>query len=84
MPIYDYVCDSCGLSKSFHHSFDEKIEVCPSCGAVEEFRKVLSGFNTSSKPSLKTNKVGNLTKEYIEENRKVLEDQKKQLRKDRI
>lgn len=80
MPIYDYECDNCGLKKSFQHPYDEKLEECPSCGAVEEFRKVLSTFNTQSQIR-NSSKVGSLTKQYIEENRKILEDQKREIRK---
>jgi putative FmdB family regulatory protein len=83
MPIYDYVCDSCGLQKSFQHSYEEKIETCPSCGASKEFKKVLTSFRTSNKHNSKDKKIGDLTKQYIEENRKVLEDQKKELRKEK-
>tara|TARA_E500000318_G_scaffold101784_1_gene105560 strand:+ start:1287 stop:1541 length:255 start_codon:yes stop_codon:yes gene_type:complete len=83
MPIYDYVCTKCDLKKSFRHSYDEKIECCPSCGAVKEFKKVLTSFNTTSKTDPKDKKIGDLTKEYIEENRKILEDHKKDLRKEK-
>jgi len=80
MPIYDYACEDCDHEEAINHSFDEKIKFCPSCGSGE-FKKLLSKFNTSSKPNPKNVAVGDLTKEYIEENRKVLEDQKKELRK---
>ena len=83
MPIYEYACGNCNLRKSFQHSYDEKIESCPACGAIEEFKKVLSTFKTKTQ-SKSSSKVGDLTKEYIEENRKILEDQKKELRKDKV
>ncbi len=83
MPIYQYACESCGLNKNFQHAYDEKLKVCPACGATEGFKKVLSNFNMSKKVETK-NRVGDLTKEYIEENRKILEDHKKELRKEKV
>ena len=39
-------------------------------------------FFTFSKGNKKTDKVGNLTKKYIEENRKILEDEKKEAKEE--
>lgn len=83
MPIYEYACGNCDLKKSFQHSYDERIEVCPACGEVKEFKKVLSSFKTKAQPK-SSSRIGDLTKEYIEENRKILEDHKKELRKDKV
>ena len=46
--------------------------------------ETLNNFLTVSKNSSDNKKVGSLTKEYIEENRKVLEDQKRELRKNKL
>jgi|FLYN01.1.fsa_nt_gi putative FmdB family regulatory protein len=32
MPLYDYRCDDCGQQFEARHSFDERVECCPSCG----------------------------------------------------
>lgn len=83
MPIYDYFCEDCDYEKSINHSFEDRVTECPRCGS-NNFKKVLNNFLTVSKNSSDNKKVGSLTKEYIEENRKVLEDQKRELRKNKL
>ena len=79
MPIYEYACKDCNHEESMNHSFDEKIDICPSCGSGE-FKKLISSFLTAFKNKSQNKKVGNLTNEYIEDNRKILEDQKKEMK----
>jgi hypothetical protein len=54
---------------------EESIEVCEQCNEKSMQKVFNNSFRVTSKRSSKSPQVGELTKEYIEENRKVLKDQ---------
>jgi hypothetical protein len=52
---------------------------CQECGATQSMRKLLSTpILIKDDIVIKENKIGELTKEYIEANRNILEEQKKE------
>tara|TARA_B100001250_G_scaffold400047_1_gene410139 strand:- start:544 stop:807 length:264 start_codon:yes stop_codon:yes gene_type:complete len=82
MPRYQYECSNCQFTKTYFHGFDETIEVCEECQKKTMKKVFTNKFFTFSKGNKKTDKVGNLTKKYIEENRKILEDEKKEAKEE--
>ncbi|MAG28443.1 hypothetical protein CMI47_23190 [Candidatus Pacearchaeota archaeon] len=83
MPRYRYECDKCGDLVIVFHSFEETFSDCDKCEQKGTMQKLLSTPITIKKLiQLKPNeKIGELTKEYIEENRKVLKQQKEEAKK---
>ncbi|MDR4513284.1 zinc ribbon domain-containing protein [Nitrosomonas sp.] len=78
MPIYEYLCNSCGAKKEHIHKMnDAPIKICPECGS-EDYTKLVSaaGFqlkgsgwyvtdfkNKPSQPTAKTEKNDELSKQ---------------------
>ena len=80
MPKYFYSCQECKHTFGIYHSPKEKLKICPECdtidGLVRQVNKVFIGKQTLSD----TKKVGELTKEFIEDNREILKDIKKEFK----
>tara|TARA_A100001515_G_scaffold144231_1_gene147696 strand:+ start:2238 stop:2498 length:261 start_codon:yes stop_codon:yes gene_type:complete len=81
MPRYKYSCTNCEYTKTYFHDINEKIEICEAC-EEPTMKKVLGKINLKNKKDSKTNQVGSLTKQYIEENREILNNQKKEAREE--
>jgi len=81
MPRYEYKCANCNASLVTFHSMKEEdvITDCVVCNSNNTMYKVFNSFfsNTSDKQQDKQ-KVGQITKEYIEKNKKLLDQQKKE------
>tara|TARA_Y100001972_G_scaffold124164_1_gene172811 strand:+ start:747 stop:1001 length:255 start_codon:yes stop_codon:yes gene_type:complete len=81
VPRYLYECCGCLTSKIVFHSINDKIDIiCDNCNNIMD--KVISKNFSTNFVQKNEQKVGQLTKEYIEKNRKVLEQQKEEARKD--
>ena len=82
MPRYRYRCASCDEEKVLFHLFDETPSLdCDSCLSVNSLHKIMGSSYFKTKETLnKGQAVGQLTKEYIEENKKILEEEKKKAR----
>ncbi len=82
MPRYRYRCSNCDDEKVMFHGFDEAPPLnCSKCLSENTLQKVVGNLYFKTKENTNTGQaVGQLTKEYIEENRKVLEEEKKKLR----
>ena len=83
MPRYRYECSNCNDLIIVFHSFEETFSDCEKCEQKGTMQKLLSTPLTIKKQITKTSpiKVGEITKEYIEENRKVLKQQKEEAKK---
>ena len=82
MPRYRYMCEECTQTFTVLHGINEVLVKCQECNSPQSMRKLLSRpFAPKKATSAPQSKVGDLTKEYIEENRKVLEQQKKEAKK---
>jgi putative FmdB family regulatory protein len=80
MPIFAYHCESCDETTKVMHLIGEDLSVCPKCDASDTLIKLLNKpFVTKSKGPTSP-QTGELTKKFIEENRKVLEQQKKEIK----
>ena len=76
MPRYYYHCNSCHKDFFIHHMMDEIQKDCNSCG-LTDISKLLTKplfFDTKNQKS----KTGEITKQNIEDNRKILDDMKKE------
>ena len=73
------MCEECTLTFTVLHGINEVLVKCQECGATQSMRKLLSTpMLIKNYIVIKENKIGELTKEYIEANRKILEEQKKE------
>jgi predicted nucleic acid-binding Zn ribbon protein len=80
MPRYEYECQECEIKIKVFHTFLDTYEDCYACETSGSMKKNLSRPYISSKSNTQRDdqKVGDLTKQKIEENRAVLEQQKKE------
>ena len=76
MPRYLYECGKCHVTSSVFHLINETITECNSCHDSENMHKILSTPFIVVKDNKNTNTVGDLTKEYIEANREILDVEK--------
>ena len=83
MPRYRYGCAACGEIVIILHSFEETFSDCEKCEQKDTMQRLLSTPIAIKKqgPDVSNKKIGELTKEYIEENRKVLKQQKEEAKK---
>ena len=82
MPIYTFKCNKCGSTLKAMVGAEEEYSSCSDvslCDGEGEITKALSQVNIRRPVEEKSKKVGELTKEYIEENREVLKDEKQKL-----
>tara|TARA_B100000085_G_scaffold131650_1_gene119917 strand:+ start:6208 stop:6474 length:267 start_codon:yes stop_codon:yes gene_type:complete len=82
MPIYKYLCSECGEESMYMHSSEELKFDCEKCNLTNTLSKMLNKPNIiKSKNENKKSKVGEVTKQYIEDNREILKQQKEELKK---
>jgi len=80
MPIYVYNCDNCGSEITISHSMTETVEDCEVCELTNCLVRRPSVFsNIKAKPE-KKEKAGAQVKEFIEDAKKELSQQKSELR----
>lgn len=81
MPIYKYKCELCEEISSFMHSSCEIRTDCERCESKDSLIKLLAKpmiiKNTGTTKNDNPN-VGEITKKFIEENRDILKQQKKE------
>ena len=80
MPRYRYACKTCNSEQIKSHLYDEVIDLdCEKCDSIDTLQKIIGNpYYKIKEDHSKENSVGQLTEEYIKENRKVLEQQKKE------
>ena len=80
MPKYIYSCQDCKHSFSIYHGSKEKLKDCLQCGVIDGLlRKVNKVFVNKPHNTSNLGNVGDLTKEFIEDNRSILKNYKKEL-----
>jgi putative FmdB family regulatory protein len=77
MPRYRYECAECGELVMVFHGIEETLADCKVCEIPNTMKKLLSKPLHMKKHPQGKKKVGQLTRKYIEENREVLKQQKK-------
>jgi len=76
VPRYRYSCFLCNEEFTVIHSWSETQEGCVKCGH-NEIKKLVSVPHVAKNNEVEDDKkVGQTTKEYIEANREILEQQK--------
>ena len=78
MPRYRYMCSNCGFTKVFFHGISESIETCENCDELTMEKDYSALFMSPAAKERSKNEVGKITKEYIEENKEILKQQKKE------
>jgi len=82
MPRYRYRCSRCDASKAAFHLISETLSDCDECEGVGTMEKLVSTPHIKKEIALEKDKVGEITKEYIEANREVLEQQKQEAKEE--
>lgn len=77
MPKYEYECKLCNMAVLIHHKVGEIPEACPQCHSENVLERVYS-FSIGRTVE---GKIGNLVKSHIEEAKKELRKEKKELSK---
>jgi hypothetical protein len=79
MPYYDYCCEVCDCVTEVSHSFEADITQfkCIVCGEVGTLKRLPP---TSINVSHQTN-VGNLVKDFIEQNKELNKEEKEKLKR---
>lgn len=84
MPRYEYYCEHCKGVVVIRHLSAEKAEKCPQCERADKLEKLLSEFRTMyPKKTTQKRRVGQITKEFINDAREDLKKQRKDLDDDR-
>lgn len=79
MPRYVYHCSSCEGDFQVRHGIKEVQEVCQLCQEVGNLRRIPQMPRIAKKRE-QNQKVGSLTKDYIEQNRELLKEMKRDSR----
>ena len=79
MPIFKYSCENCDEITKVIHMIGDDLKECPHCGSENSLVRLLNKpYVTKTKEASST--TGDITKKFIEENREILEQQKKEIR----
>lgn len=79
MPSYTYVCKNCEYIFSKFHSIHSRLTDCPQCKQLNTLQRKIEDIRVdNSKP--KERAVGETVKETIEEEKRILEEEKERLR----
>ena len=82
MPRYRYLCEKCEETTDAFHSYKDTLIDCEKCNTENSLKKILSVpyYGIKKIPHEQEKKIGEITKEYIEENRKILKQQKEEIK----
>ena len=83
MPRYRYQCEKCKNIVTIFHTLNEEIETdCAACGCEESLNRVLSTpiIKKTNNHGKQKQDTGDITKKFIEENREILKNQKKEVK----
>ena len=81
MPRYNYKCSNCEIEVTVFHSMSEKADTCTNCGESDTMVKLLT-IPLYKKNNTRDQKIGQMTKEYIEQNREILEQEKESAKRE--
>ena len=79
MPIFKYRCEECEETSTAIHMSGEHLLECKHCGKQGTLVRLLNKPYIAKKKESSSN-TGDVTKKFIEENRKILEQQKKEIK----
>ena len=79
MPNYTYYCNECEGEFEMFHSMSERPQQCQLCHSTGYLMRVPQMTYIAKKE-----KTGNLVKEYIEKNKRVLEQEKQEAKNQEV
>ena len=82
MPRYVYKCTDCQVITEASHSIKEKLKDCQECGMKDTLKRLPTSFTTTRKSPDVSKKVGQVTKDKIEQFKEELEQEKKKLKEE--
>ena len=77
MPKYCYKCSVCTNEYEVRHGITERLEDCKVCGNEGVLTRIPQLTNIVKKHEQGERETGSLVKEYIEENKRILKEEKK-------
>lgn len=81
MPVYTYLCEKCGNNFQTFHSMSIRLENCDKCGEKECLERIPGQISYDDlKERREQKKIGEITKDFIENSRKDLEEMKKEMK----
>lgn len=80
MPRYVYSCDSCKGHFQIRHGMRETQEICSLCEETGTLVRIPQIPAIKNQATTENKTVGTLTKDYIENNRELLSEMKKEAR----
>ena len=78
MPKYCYKCSECESEIEVRHGMTERLTDCKVCDNEEDLTRIHQLTSIVRNQEQGEKKTGSLTKEYIEENKRILKEEKKQ------
>ena len=78
MPKYCYKCSECESEIEVRHSMTERLTDCKVCDNEEVLTRIPQLTNIVRKHEKGEKKTGSLVKEYIEENKRILKEERKE------
>lgn len=78
MPKYCYKCSECGSEVEVRHGITERLTDCKVCDNQGVLTRIPQLTNIVRKQEQGERKTGSLVKDYIQENKEILKEQKKQ------
>ncbi len=83
MPRYKYACSACNKEQMTFHLYDESpIINCENCDSDEPLIKAVT-TPSSFRVQKEQQAVGNITNEYIEMNREILEEERQKAKEEK-
>ena len=83
MPRYRYKCGTCGNTQLIFHLINETVIACKFCEKPTQMKKLLTTPNIIVDATHDPEReVGDLTNEYIDANRDILEQQKQEAKRE--
>ena len=78
MPKYCYKCSECGSEVEVRHSMSERLTDCKVCNNQGVLTRIPQLTNIVRKQEQGERKTGSLVKDYIQQNKEILKEQKKE------
>ncbi len=82
MPLYLYECKECEYRFETFHSMSDELYDCEKCNVKNTLKKVPQILNSYSKQKSDRDLAGERVNKAIEDNRKLLLDQKQNINRD--
>lgn len=82
MPTFDFKCGVCGFCFEVFLRTSEEVGDCPKCSSPS-LQRVFSFSQSLLNPTIEERKIGDLTREKIEEARQDLKEMKEKLKERR-